>query len=181
MPTLLMPLADGFEETEAVTVIDLLRRAGVTVITASVTGALLVRGAHSISVQADVLIDAVNRKSLDGAVLPGGMPGTRNLIKNSALREILLDLDRQDKLLAAICAAPTVLQAAGVLSGRRVTCYPSFEKELPGNTCLTDAVVEDGNVVTSRGPGTAVQFGLALIARLCGAKKAEETGRAFLA
>lgn len=180
MPKIVVPLAEGFEEIEAVAVIDLLRRAGVEVVTASLDGES-VTGAHGITVKSDALLKAVDVKSLDGVVLPGGQPGTRNLLKSTPVREILIALDREDKLVAAICAAPTVLAAAGVLNNRRAACYPGLEKELTGARPVSEPVAEDGNIITSRGIGTALPFALALITRLCGPEKAAQVKKAVLA
>jgi protein deglycase len=180
MATILVPLAPGFEETEAVTIIDILRRAEVKVIVAGVEGKS-VTGAHDITVECDCLLDQVDRKNLDGAVLPGGMPGARNLLKHSLVRDILIELDRQQLLVAAICAAPIVLEAAGVLKGRRATCYPGYEKELKSATFVHENVVKDGNIMTSRGLGTALHFALALVKVLCGEEKQEHLKKAVLA
>lgn len=180
MATILVPLAEGFEEIEAVAIIDILRRAGITVITAGLDN-LAVRGAHNITVQCDVLLSAVDVKALDGAVLPGGMPGTKNLLKHSLLRDILVALDREEALVAAICAAPIVLAAAGVVKGKRATSYPGYEKEMNEADYSTDAVVADGNVITSRAAGTAVPFALALVEKLAGRDKAIEIKKSILA
>lgn len=180
MATLLVPLAQGFEETEAVTVIDVLRRAGIEVIVAGLSSAS-VTGSHQITVACDKTLEEVDKGSLDGIVLPGGMPGTTNLIKSSTLREILIRLDRENLLIAAICAAPKVLEAAGVLEGRKRTSFPGVEKDLGSGPYLTDAVVEDGNLITSRGPATAMVFALAIVGKICGSAKADELRKALLA
>jgi 4-methyl-5(b-hydroxyethyl)-thiazole monophosphate biosynthesis len=180
MATIVVPLAPGFEEIEAVAVIDILRRGGVTVITAGVEGAA-VTGARGVTLQCDTLLSAVDAKQLDGIVLPGGMPGTRNLMKSSLVRDMVIALDRDNLLVAAICAAPTVLHAAGVLKGKKATSYPGYQKEMTEAVYSEAAVVADGNVITSRAAGTAVPFALALVERLSGLTTALEVKKAILA
>jgi 4-methyl-5(b-hydroxyethyl)-thiazole monophosphate biosynthesis len=159
-------LAEGFEEVEAVTTVDLLRRAGIETETVSVTGHLPVTGSHCIKVVADILFEDAVYGECQMIVLPGGMPGAVNLDKHEGLREKIYSFNNQGKWLAAICAAPLVLGHAGVLKGKKATCYPGFEKELEGAEVMTDRVVKDKNVVTSRGPATAIDFALALIETL---------------
>jgi protein deglycase len=180
MATIVVPLAPGFEEIEAVAVIDILRRGNVTVIVAGVEGAT-VTGAHGITLQCDALLSAVDIKRLDGIVLPGGMPGTSNLMKSSLLRDLIIALDRDNLLVAAICAAPTVLHAAGVLKGKKATSYPGYRKDMTEADYSEDAVVADDNVITSRAAGTAVPFALALVERLSGPTAALEVKKAILA
>jgi len=156
-------LADGFEEIEALTVVDLLRRADIGTETVSVTGRLPVTGSHGIKVVADILFEDAVYGECDFVVLPGGMPGAANLDAHEGLREKILSFHNQGKGLAAICAAPLVLGRAGVLEGKKATCYPGFEKELKGAEAVTDAVVSDQGVITSRGPATAIPFALAII------------------
>ena len=180
MGDILVPLAAGFEEIEAVTIIDILRRADIPVIVAGVE-TKSVTGAHGISVDCDKLLKEVELNKLEGIVLPGGMPGAKNLMKSILLRDIIISLDRQQHLVAAICAAPTVLEAAGVLKGKKATSYPDYEKEFKSSDYSTEPVVEDGNVVTSRGVGTALAFALFLVKRLCGAAKYEQLKKAVLA
>ena len=166
-------LADGFEEIEALTVVDLLRRAGVTVTMVSVTGETLVHGAHGIDVRSDILFEEMD-KNVDLLVLPGGMPGTIHLKEHSGVTQILREFHEKEKMIAAICAAPTVLGGLGFLKGRKAVCYPSMEEGLTGAQALTDEVVTDGHITTSRGLGTAIPFSLELIRRLCGQEKADE-------
>ena len=180
MATVLVPLATGFEEIEAVTVIDILRRGGVSVRVAGVD-ALAVTGAHAITVQCDALLAETDVKTLDGIMLPGGMPGTRNLLKNSFLRELIIQLDREELLLAAICAAPIVLHAAGVLKGKKATSYPGFNKEMADAVYSVDPVVADGNIITSRAAGTAVPFALRVLEQLAGRDTAQEVKKAIIA
>ncbi len=156
-------LADGFEEIEALTVVDLLRRAGIEITTASVTGRKNVTGSHKILVEADSLIEELEFDSLDMLILPGGMPGTTNLDNCDLLKQKIREFNDSGKLLSAICAAPTVFGKMGILEGKNATCYPGRENDLLGATIKTDEVVKDSNFITSRGMGTAIPFGLAII------------------
>jgi len=163
MARVLLLLAEGFEEIEAVTVIDVLRRAEVEVTIAALT-ASPVRGSHDIEVVADTTLNEVAAANFDGLVLPGGMPGAKHLREDARVLELVREFVSASKLTAAICAAPTVLEAAGVLRGRRATGYPGHA--LPSAEYSEQRVVEDGVFVTSRGPGTAIDFALTLVARL---------------
>ncbi len=156
-------LAEGFEEIEAIAVIDILRRAGVTVRTVSISDSLNVRAAHEITVIADIMLSDVDLKKADMLILPGGMPGTRNLGNSDRLIKLLQAADCEDIYIAAICAAPTVLAKAGLLENKRVICYPGFESELEGARITNELVVRDGKLITSKGPGTAMLFGYALV------------------
>ena len=169
MSCVLMPLAPGFEEIEAITVIDLLRRAGIEVHTAAL-GALRVTGSHGIAVEADILLDDVRASDFDMIVLPGGMPGAEHLKQDARVIELLRQFATQGRYTAAICAAPGVLAHAGLLTGRAATSFPGFldAGSAPGIRLKSEPVVTDGKVVTSRGPGTAIDFGLALIELLEG-------------
>jgi len=173
-------LAEGFEEVEAMTIVDLLRRAGIETETVSITGHLPVTGAHGVKVVADILFEDAVYADCELIVLPGGMPGASNLDAHEGLREKIYSFCNQGKLLAAICAAPLVLGHAGVLEGKKATCYPSFEKELTGAEPQEDAVVSDGGVITSRGPATAMAFALALIEELKGKDAADEIAAGLL-
>ena len=173
-------LAQGLEEIEGLTVVDLLRRAGVEVVTVSISGEKEVTGSHNITVLADALFEDVDFAGLDGVVLPGGMPGTTNLMEHGGVNEVIRDFDGKQKLVAAICAAPSVLGQAGLLKGRRAACYPGFEEKLTGADVSTDEVVRDGHIVTSRGMGTAIPFGLALTAYFLGQEKADALGRSII-
>jgi 4-methyl-5(b-hydroxyethyl)-thiazole monophosphate biosynthesis len=164
MARVLVPLADGFEEIEAVTTIDLLRRAGIEVIVAGLTQTR-VTGSHGIAMEADSVLDDALAEDYDMIALPGGMPGADNLENDPRIIAILRDMAERERFTAAICAAPKVLAAAGLLDGKRATSYPGFldAARTPG-LAVTDATVEQhGKVITSRGPGTAMDFGLALI------------------
>ena len=157
-----MMLAEGFEETEMIAPLDMLRRAGVEVQTVGVTGKE-VAGAHGIVIQADILPKEVDKDACDGVILPGGMPGTTNLMESAFVKELILDCNQKGGLLAAICAAPMILGELGLLTGKRATCFPGFEEHLKGALVTKEPVAVDGTVITSRGAGTALQFGAALV------------------
>lgn len=178
-PRVLLPLATGFEELEAVTIVDVLRRAGLDLKTAGL-GGLEITGAHGITLRADLSLAAAARERWDLIVLPGGLPGATNLRDDPTLRALLAAQHARGGRLAAICAAPIALAAAGALSGRRATCYPSFEEQLTGAQIAGGAVVVDGPLTTSRGPGTALEFALTLVAQLAGRAKADELRRGLL-
>lgn len=169
MVSVLVPLAPGFEDLEATTIVDLLRRADIEVITAGLQPGL-VQGARGMRVQPDTHLDAVLERDFDMIALPGGMPGAENLKNDPRIQALLKRLSGAGKYTAAICAAPIALAQAGLLDGRRATSYPGFVDRLkpPGATYLTDPVVVDGRVVTSRGPGTAMDFALTLVELLKG-------------
>lgn len=172
-------LADGFEEIEAVTIIDVLRRAGVDVVTLGVTGEI-VHGAHGIDMRADRRFEDGEGEKWDLVVLPGGLPGATNLRDHPGVQELIRKQHEKKRGLGAICAAPIALGAAGVLAGRRATSYPGFEKELAGAEYDPSPVVRDGHIVTSRGIGTALQFALRLVADLEGEEKARELAESML-
>ena len=173
-------LADGFEEIEGLTVVDLLRRAEVEVTTVSITGSLTVHGAHGIDVMADKTFEEMSFAGQDMLVLPGGMPGTVNLGAHEGVKEELEKAFAEGKILAAICAAPSVLGKYGYLAGKKATSYPGFEPQLIGAEYVYDPVVADGNVITSRGMGTAIPFSLKLIEQLVDAETAERIGKAII-
>ena len=173
--SVVVALADGFEEMEAVISIDILRRAGLSVISAAINNDLLVKGARNITVQADVFL-----KDLaiipDAFLLPGESVGAKNLAESEVVNDMLQACFHQNKIVAAICASPAcVLAKAGILEGKKATCYPSFEKLFsPQVIHSEDAVVVDGNIITSRGPGTAFEFALSVVEALCGAPAVQE-------
>lgn len=164
--------AKGFEEIEAITVVDVLRRAGFSITMVSITGAREVTGAHGIPVITDELFEYVDHQGADMLVLPGGMPGTTNLAACSKLGDLLKKYHSEEKWVAAICAAPSVLGGLGILKGLKATCYPGFEPQLEGAEILHAPVVQDGHVVTSRGAGTALEFALKLVEVAVGVEKA---------
>lgn len=166
-------LAEGFEEMEAVTPVDLLRRVGVDAKFVSVTGDKAVTGAHGVTYQADLLFEEIENDA-DMLVLPGGMPGTLNLQAHQGLAELLLAQYEAQKWVAAICAAPMVLGGLGITMGRHATIYPGMEEHLIGAEPSKDEVCVDGNVVTSRAPGTAIPFALKLAEILTNEKTAAD-------
>lgn len=163
MPTVLIPLPQGCEEIEAVTVIDLLRRANISVVSASLNDAP-VKASRGVMLLADTTLDEALQQDFDMVVLPGGMPGSAHLADDPRIIQLLQHMMLTGAYVAAICAAPIALHAAGLLEGKRATSFPGVLDELPGgHIYLTDAVVVDGNIITSRGPGTAMDFALTLI------------------
>ena len=173
-------LADGFEEIEGLTVVDLLRRAGITVTTASITGQKMIHGAHGIDVQVDTRIEEVDIERQDMLVLPGGMPGTIHLGEHAGVCDAVRAFDEAGKWIAAICAAPTVFGNLGLLEGRKATCYPGMQEELASGEYLIDSVVVSDHIITSRGMGTAIDFSLKIIEVLLGAEKAEQIGKSIV-
>lgn len=166
-------LAEGFEEVEALAPVDLLRRAGVEVLTVSIGAKKTVTGARGVPVVADLLLSDLEPEKMQMLILPGGYPGYENLQKDERVVALIKETAARGIDLAAICGAPSVLGGLGLLKGRRATCYPGMEDLL----CCTpseEAVVEDGPFITSRGAGTSLEFGLALVARLTSKEKAEE-------
>lgn len=163
-------LADGFEEIEALATLDVLRRCGLDVTTVSINPTKTATGAHGIPVTADALFDTVDYSNAQALVLPGGMPGASNLLEHNGLREVLLAQHARQGIVAAICAAPMVLGQNGLLKGRQATCYPGFEELLTGATIVKELVVEDGDIITGRGPAAAVPFGCAIANRLVDAQ-----------
>lgn len=173
-------LADGFEEIEALTVVDLLRRAQIYVGTVSIGEDYQVHGSHGISVQAEDLFDEVDFTETDVLILPGGMPGTTNLKKHEGVRKVVTDFAGNGKIIGAICAAPTVLSDLELLKGKRIACYPTVESEIQGAVIMKAPVVTDGNIITSRGVGTAIDFALELIAVLVGKERAVDIAESIV-
>lgn len=164
-------LADGFEEVEAMAIVDVLRRAEIDVVIAGLHAGV-VESARKVKVVPDTTIDAIRAEDFDMIVLPGGQPGSDNLNADERVKTLVREFCSRGKLAGAICAAPYVLAAAGVLEGKRVTAYPSYRDRLGNSRYEEEIVVEDGNVLTSRGPGTALCFGLAIVRRLKGKETA---------
>ncbi|MDD2732983.1 MAG: DJ-1/PfpI family protein [Desulfuromonadaceae bacterium] len=179
MSKVLMPLATGFEEIEALTIVDILRRAEIEVVIAGLLPGP-VSGAHNISVVPDTTIDAINDGAFDMIVLPGGQPGTDNLNADPRVHNLLNKFAAKNKLIGAICAAPIVLAAAGLLNGKKATCYPSYIDRLHGAVYEETAVVSDDTIITGRGPGTSIEFGLALAARLTNQTISDGISRSML-
>ncbi|MCB1867559.1 MAG: DJ-1/PfpI family protein [Gammaproteobacteria bacterium] len=181
MARTLVPLAQGCEELEAITVIDLLRRAGVEVVSAGLD-AQPVKASRGVVLIPDTTLDEVMSDSFDMIVLPGGLPGADNLNRDPRIHALLEKLNRNGKYTAAICAAPKVLASAGLLDGRRATGYPGVLEKTGQDGIAIDsgAVVRDGNVITSRGPGTAMDFALELIELLAGGAKRREVEKALV-
>lgn len=181
MPTVLVPLAQGFEDLEAATIVDILRRAGVEVITAGLTPGL-VQGSRGLRVQPDASLDDVLDRDFDMIALPGGLPGSEHLKNDPRVQALLKRTADAGGYTAAICAAPMALAAAGLLDGRRATSYPGVvdRLNLPGTVYLNEPVVVDGKVVTSRGPGTAMDFALTLAELLVGKAVRDEVEAALV-
>jgi 4-methyl-5(b-hydroxyethyl)-thiazole monophosphate biosynthesis len=173
----LVPLAEGFEEIEAAIIIDVLRRAEFEVVVAGLSG-LDVTGAHALRFGADRELSGLSGKDFDAVVLPGGMPGAKHLRESPLLLEIVREASSAGKVVAAICAAPTALEAAGLLAGKTATSYPG--QALPSATYSEERVVVDGNLVTSRSPGTAFDFALELVGKLSGKELAQKLRKAML-
>lgn len=180
MGTVYVFLADGFEEVEALTPVDVLRRAGVPVQLVSVTPDEIVKGAHGVSMLCDANI--VNCDFYDAAVLllPGGMPGSLGLCESADLRRVLLQAAEAGKCIAAICAAPMVLGKLGLLKGRKATCYPGFEEHLEGAEYTAALVQTDGNFITGKGPGAAMSFAFTIAEALVGKEKAAELKKGMI-
>ncbi|MBR1599204.1 MAG: DJ-1/PfpI family protein [Lachnospiraceae bacterium] len=172
--------AEGFEEVEALTVVDLLRRGKVNCITVSVSGDYDVTGSHGITIRADRLFDEKDLNDADMIILPGGMPGTNNLKAHAGLDKLIRQYDKDGKYLAAVCAAPTVYGEKGLLEGKNATCYPGMEEGLKGANARTDSVVHDGQYITSRGMGTCIDFGLKLLELLESKEIADTIGKAVV-
>ncbi|GHV31203.1 DJ-1 family protein [Spirochaetia bacterium] len=197
MKKALVLLADGFEEVEAITPIDYLRRAGIMVTTAAIFGGEMVKGSHNVGILADTTLEkltaqdskqnfAANAADWDAVVLPGGGMGSENLAASAAVGSFVKAMAAAGKLVCAICAAPAVVLAPlGLLKGRRFTCYPGMEAQTSGSavsgaTWTEDRVVVDGTLITSRGAGTAGEFAAAIIGKLAGEAEAEKVGKAVL-
>ena len=172
--------AEGYEEVEALTVVDLLRRAKLGCDIVAVNEADTITGSHGISVGADKTLSQLVMEEYDGLILPGGLRGVNNLAADERVIDMLRRFAAAGKLTAAICAGPTVLAKAGLLEGRKACCYPGMEDQLTGAVACTESVVEDGSIITSRGLGTAIPFALALVAYFCGEKQAQALAKSIV-
>lgn len=172
--------AEGYEEVEALTVVDLLRRAKIGCDIVAVKESGEVTGSHGIRVGADKTLSQLVMEEYDGLILPGGLRGVNNLAADERVIDMLRRFAAAGKLTAAICAGPTVLAKAGLLQGRKACCYPGMEDELTGAVACTESVVADGSIITSRGLGTAIPFALALVAYFCGEKQAQALAKSIV-
>lgn len=173
-------MADGCEEIEGLTVVDVVRRAEQEITMISVTGRREVTSSHNVTFLADAIASEVDYSKLDGIVLPGGMPGTTNLGADETVNRVIREFAAEGKLVCAICAAPSVLGGAGILKDKHATCHPGFEDKLTGATFLAQEVVIDGNIITSRGMGTAIPFALEIVRYLCDDAAVEEIRTALV-
>jgi len=181
MNTVNVYLAEGFEEIEALAVVDILRRADIKTNLISISNDIEVIGAHQIAVKADYLIESFDNYAADLLFLPGGMPGTKKLENCAALEEIILQYSRQSKPLAAICAAPRILGNLGLLEGKDATCYPGNEAFLKNAKISPDKVVVSGSILTAKGAGAAVDFGLKIVEFLSGKSKSDSIRTSIIA
>lgn len=170
-------LAEGFEEIEALTPVDMLRRAGLEVKTVAVGDSNMVIGAHGIGVVADINEKEYCDREPLAIILPGGMPGTTNLENSATVSVALIEAASRGSLICAICAAPSILGITGLLKGRKATCFPGFEEYLDGAIVVDEKVVRDGNVITSKGMGCAAEFSHAIIKAILGKEKADEVAK----
>ena len=161
-------LAEGFEEIEAITTTDILRRAEIETLIVSVSGRRTVTGSHKITVICDQVFDEIDYNEYDIIILPGGMPGSKNLNSHSGLKKIIKQFYAEGKFIAAICAAPMVLGNLGLLKGKEVVCYPGFESYLPNSVISEDIVIQSDNIITAKGPGATIEFALKIIEVLKG-------------
>ena len=176
----LVPLASGFEEIEAITIVDVLRRGGLEVVLAGVQAGPLT-GAHGIRVATDTNLDEIDADSFDVIVLPGGMGGTEAMMADERVLDAVRGLQQAGRMVAAICAAPMVLERAGIVAGKRITAHPSVQDRLgQAQVCTEPRVLADGALMTSQGPGTAMEFALALVRELAGEARAEELAEAMV-
>jgi len=173
MKTVLVIFADGSEELEAITIVNILRRAGITVTLAGLTDGAL-KGSRGVTILPDSTLDEAINQHYDMVVLPGGQPGTNHLKADARVLQLVQQMAQQDKLVAAICAAPSVFATAGLLDGKRATSFPGALAPFDNIDIQDSAIVEDGNLITSRGPGTAMDFALTLAERLVGKPKRDE-------
>ena len=174
MKNIFVFLAEGFEEIEALTPVDVLRRAGLSVQTVSVMDEQIVAGAHGVPVLADKMFAEIKPEDAEMILLPGGLPGATNLDAHEGLGQMIQDFAKEEKPLAAICAAPLVFGNRGLLQGKKATCYPGFETYLQGAEYTAALVEKDGNFITGKGPGAAMEFAFAIVEKYCGIDKVNE-------
>ena len=179
MKTICIFLAEGFEEMEAMFPLDVMRRGGLNVKTVSVTGEKTVVSSHQVPIVADMLFEDLKEEDVEMVVLPGGLPGATNLDAHAGLDKLIMSFAAAGKPLAAICAAPMVYGKRGLLKGKKATCYPGFEQYLEGAECTGDPVERDGNIITGKGPGAAMEFALAVVELLQGKEKVQELKEAM--
>lgn len=179
MAKVVVMLAEGFEEIEGLTVVDLLRRAEVEVNMVSITGNLFVTGSHNIMVKADTLLEEETFDETDMIVLPGGMPGTKHLGEHYQVISLLKEFYEKDKYIAAICAAPSILGLNGLLKGKKATSFPSFRDKLLEATVVDEKSIIDGKIITSKGMGTAIDFSLDLIKILKDKETSDNIGKSI--
>ncbi len=179
MKKVIVFLAEGFEEIEAISIIYILRRAEISVTTVAIDKKKEVKGAHNVPIVADKLFDEVDFASYDMIVLPGGMPGAKNLQEHEGVKK-QIEIFEKNKHVGAICAAPMVLGGMSLLKGKRATCYPGFEAELIGATITNEEVTVDGNIITGKGPAFAIKFALQLVETLAGKATRNEVSNGLL-
>lgn len=173
-------LADGFEELEAVAPIDILRRAEIDITTVSVMGRKEVKGAHNLTIVADKLFEELDYTNNEMLILPGGMPGTSNLENHAGLKKLLEQQAAKKNKISAICAAPSILGKMGLLNGKEAICYPGFEQFLSGAKISTKKLVKADNIITAKGPGVAIDFGLAIVEELKGKTIADQVAQGMI-
>lgn len=180
MKTICIFLAEGFEESEALYPLDIMRRGGLDVKTVSVTGDKVVTSSHQVPVVADVLFEDLKEEDVEMIVLPGGLPGATNLDAHAGLDKLIMNFASQSKPLAAICAAPMVYGKRGLLNGKKATCYPGFDKYLEGAEYTGNLVEIVDNFILGKGPAAAAPFGFAILEKFAGEAKAEEVKKGML-
>lgn len=180
MKSICIFLAEGFEESEALLPLDILRRGGMDVKTVSVTGDKIVTGSHQVSVVADVLFEEIKEEDVEMIVLPGGLPGSTNLDAHAGLDKLVKSFAAQSKSLAAICAAPLVYGKRGLLKGKKATCYPGFDKFLEGAEYTGNLVEVADNFILGKGPAAAAPFGFAILEKYAGVEKVNEIKKGML-
>lgn len=172
--------ADGFEETEALAPVDVLRRCGLEVTTVSVTEEIIVEGAHGVPVVAEALIGETDFSDADAIIIPGGMPGAATLAAHTGVQQVLRQQAERGKLCCAICAGPMGMGQLGLLAGRKATCYPGFEEHLTGAEYTGTLVQEDGPFITAKGPAAAFEFGFTIARRFCPADAVEKVRQGMM-